>query len=179
MCASYVGVTVSHVMRKRVADLPVYQFEQTQRFEQSRAVVFAHFERAELLADLTPSWLNFVLLTPPPIHMYQGRIIDYTIRQFGWRLRWRSMISHYKAPEYFVDEQLKGPYSFWCHDHRFIENEDGSTTMIDKVYYALPNWLPNFLSQWINRFWVGPQLRKIFAYREKRIIEVIALHKSI
>ena len=179
MCVSCVGVTVSHVMRKRVADLPVYQLEKTQRFEHSRAVVFAHFERAELLADLTPSWLNFVLLTPPPIHMYQGRIIDYTIRQFGWRLRWRSMISHYKAPEYFVDEQLKGPYSFWYHDHRFIENEDGSTTMIDKVHYALPNWLPTFLSQWINRFWVGPQLKKIFAYREKRIIEVIALQKSI
>ena len=179
MCASCVGVTASRVMRKPVVDLPVYHFEQTQRFEQSRDLIFAHFERAELLAELTPSWLNFVLLTPPPIHMYQGRIIDYTIRQFGWRLRWRSIISHYRAPEYFVDEQLTGPYSFWFHEHRFVENDDGSTTMIDTVHYALPNWLPNFLSQWVNRVWVYPQLKRIFGYREKKIIEVIALHKSI
>ena len=174
MYASCVGEIASHAMRKPVANLPVYQFEQTQRFEQSRDVIFTHFERAELLAELTPHWLNFVLLTPPPIRMYQGRIIDYTIRQFGWRLRWRSIISHYQAPDYFVDEQLKGPYSFWFHGHRFVENDDRSTTMIDTVYYALPNWLPNFLSRWLDRIWVRPQLKKIFAYREKRIIEIIA-----
>jgi hypothetical protein len=51
--------------------------------------------------------------------------------------------------------------------------------MIDTVHYALPNWLPNFLSQWVNRVWVSPQLKRIFAYREKKIIEVIALRKSI
>ena len=174
MSASCVGEIASHAMRKPVANLPVYQFEQTQRFEQPRDVIFAYFERAELLAELTPHWLNFVLLTPPPIRMYQGRIIDYTIRQFGWRLRWRSIISHYQAPDYFVDEQLKGPYSFWFHEHRFVENDDRSTTMIDTVYYALPNWLPNFLSRWLDRIWVRPQLKKIFAYREKRIIEIIA-----
>jgi hypothetical protein len=52
--------------------------------------------------------------------------------------------------------------------------------MIDTVYYALPNWLPSFLSRWLDRIWVRPQLKKIFAYREKRIIEIIALqHEKI
>ena len=73
--------------------------------------MFTFFARPEILALITPPSLDFHLLTPSPIVMEHGSIIDY--------LRWRSLISTYRAPHRFVDERLLGPYSFW---HRRVED---------------------------------------------------------
>lgn len=99
--------------------------------------VFAFFSRPENLAKLTPPELGFVILTPSPVEMKTGALIDYTIRVFGMRVRWTTLITAYDPGRSFVDEQLKGPYSYWRHSHRF-EEAPGGTMVRDEVRYALP-----------------------------------------
>jgi hypothetical protein len=129
--------------------------------------IYPFFEKPENLALITPQSLDFRLLTPSPVVIEQGRIIDYTIRFKGVPIRWRSIISTHKPPFCFVDEQLKGPYSFWHHTHQF-RPEKGGTLLIDEVRYALPLYIPGVVSRWMHRVFVRPELERIFDYRRAR-----------
>ncbi len=145
--------------------MQLYTLEREQWLDRALDKVFPFFERPENLALITPPSLGFKLLTPSPVKMEQGRIIDYTIRVMGVRVRWRSLISNYDPPHCFVDEQLLGPYSFWHHTHRFEPSGNG-TRLLDEVRYALPALLPVPMADAIQRWQVGPLLTQIFDYRQ-------------
>ena len=127
--------------------------------------MFNFFEKPENLEKLTPSNLGFKILTPSPISMNVGRLIDYTIRIFGINFHWRTMITDYIQNIKFVDEQLKGPYSFWHHSHTF-ESSNGGTFIKDKVIYALPFGI---LGRIAHSLFIKRSLNTIFNYR----VEVI------
>ncbi len=126
-----------------------------------RPEVFAFFARAENLGALTPPELGFRLVTPPPIVMEPGALIDYTIRLWMVPMVWRTRITIWEPPLRFVDEQLRGPYKRWSHQHMFVEVE-GGTRIEDEVRYVLPFGILGRL--------VAPlivlQLARIFRYRE-------------
>jgi ligand-binding SRPBCC domain-containing protein len=124
--------------------------------------VFAFFSRPENLAEITPASLRFQLLTPQPIVMKDGAVIDYTIRPFGLPLRWTTLITEFTSPLRFVDLQLRGPYAYWHHTHSFQETEDG-TLVTDEVRYALPFGI---LGQAVHALVVRRQLNHIFDVRE-------------
>ena len=59
-------------------------------------VVFAFFSEARNLEQLTPSWLRFEVLTPEPIPMHGGTLIEYRLRLRGVALRWVSLIEEWE-----------------------------------------------------------------------------------
>src|SRR5262245_1511735 len=120
--------------------------------------VFDFFLKAENLQKLSPPWVHFEILTPLPISMEVGRLINYRIRLRGIRLIWRSEITVWKPPHRFVDEQRKGPYRLWIHEHRYQESK-GGTRIEDDVTYAV--WGGSL----VQRFLVRPDLERIFNYR--------------
>lgn len=127
--------------------------------------VFAFFADAFNLETMTPPWLRFRVLTPGPIPMHEGQSIDYRLRVHGIPLRWTSEIEVWDPPHRFVDRQVKGPYRFWRHEHRFTD-EAGGTRIADTVHYDVPG------GAWIHRLFVGPDVRRIFAFRRERLREL-------
>lgn len=133
-----------------------------------RAEVFAFFADAGNLEVLTPPWLHFHILTALPIAMQPGALIDYRLRVRGFPLHWRTRITEWEPPDRFVDEQLKGPYKLWLHEHRFVERP-GGTEVLDRVRYAVPG---GPLSPLIHRFLVARDVRTIFAWRTRKLQEI-------
>jgi ligand-binding SRPBCC domain-containing protein len=122
--------------------------------------VFPFFADAANLDAITPPWLHFKIVTPQPVKMKAGALIDYRLRVHGWPLRWRTRITAWEPPGWFADEQVRGPYRRWIHSHTF-ELRDGGTLARDHVLYAAPfDWLVH------GRF-VRPDIERIFEYRAK------------
>ena len=144
----------------------IYTLQREQWVARPTERVFPFFAQPENLALITPPSLRFRLLTPGPVTMKKGRVIDYTIRAMGLPTRWRTLITHYDPPRYFVDEQLCGPYSFWHHTHRF-QPRDGGTLLYDKVQYALPILLFGPARDLLHTIYVRPALEQIFDYRQQ------------
>ena len=124
--------------------------------------VFSFFADAYNLEILTPPWLSFQVLTPGPITMQVGMRIDYRLRVHGLPVRWQSEITAWQPPHRFVDEQRRGPYRLWVHEHRFQEVGNGTLTL-DEVLYAVPG------GSVVNQVLVEPNLRKIFRHRQHQL----------
>lgn len=77
------------------------------------SALFHFFSDAKNLESITPPWLHFHILTPPPIEMRKGTKIAYQLRVRGIPLKWISEIDFWNPPFEFVDVQLHGPYRFW------------------------------------------------------------------
>lgn len=133
----------------------------------SRIEVFSFFSDASNLMRLTPPSLGFKILTPLPITMQEGALIDYKIFLRGLPMRWQTRICRWNPPFEFIDEQLRGPYRKWVHHHTFQEADSGGTLMRDRVRYALP--FPPFGE--IVLPIVRAELRGIFEFRRKAILE--------
>ncbi len=146
-------------------NMKVFTLETSLWLPQPVEDVFAFFADAANLESLTPPWLHFKILTPLPIELAAGTLIDYRLRYRGFPLQWRTEILVWEPPRRFVDCQIKGPYRRWVHEHRFVE-QDGGTLAIDRVEYALLG------GAFTNALFVGRDLERIFAYRRQRMLEI-------
>jgi ligand-binding SRPBCC domain-containing protein len=142
--------------------MTIHRFEMEQWLPRPRSEVFPFFADAANLQAITPPWLDFRILTPGPIEMRPGVLIDYRISLRGLPLKWRTEICVWEPPFRFVDQQLKGPYRQWIHEHTF-EEKDGGTLCRDVVDYAVPG------GALVNRFFVRRDVEKIFAYRREQL----------
>jgi ligand-binding SRPBCC domain-containing protein len=122
---------------------------------------FAFFADAGNLERLTPPWLAFTILTPRPIAMGEGTLIDYRIILYGIPIPWRTRIDVWEPGVRFVDRQLAGPYLWWHHEHRF-DSVEGGTRVTDHVEYV-----PRL--RWLSSVFVRRDVSRIFAYRQKML----------
>jgi ligand-binding SRPBCC domain-containing protein len=149
-------------------------FETEQWLARPIAEVFAFFSDATNLDAITPPWLQFHVVTPAPIVACRGTLIDYRLRVHGVPMRWQSEITSWDPPHGFVDEQRRGPYRRWVHRHQF-EELDGGTWIRDHVEYAVPGFVAEPL---LHRWFVRPDLDAIFAYRQQKLLELLAVPKG-
>ncbi len=142
--------------------MSTYRLQREQWLPRTCEEIFPFFADARNLGVLTPDWLDFEILTPMPLEMKAGTLIDYRIRIHGFPLRWRTLIKEWQPPFEFVDVQLKGPYSLWHHRHRFVP-KDGGTLCIDEIDYRPIG------GALINRLFVRKDVERIFAFREQKM----------
>lgn len=133
-----------------------------QRVAQPPEAVFEFFGDAGNLEAITPPSLRFHIVTPRPMEMRVGALIEYRLRLRGVPIMWLTRIEEWQPARRFVDVQLAGPYALWHHTHEFEPDGDGGTLMRDRVRYALP-WWP--ASELVHRAFVARELAAIFDFR--------------
>ncbi len=138
-----------------------YRIKREQFVPRPISQVFPFFSDAHNLERITPGFLRFRILTPAPIIMGTGTIIDYRLHILGIPQRWRTRIELFEPPRMFVDLQTDGPYAYWRHLHEFEETAEGSMIR-DQVEYEMPF---GFLGTLTHFLLVRHMLDRIFDFR--------------
>jgi ligand-binding SRPBCC domain-containing protein len=73
-----------------------------------------------------------------------------------------SRVTELERPSRFVDQQVKGPFRSFHHEHRFEVTGDGGTRMIDRVRFDAPLGV---IGRVVERAVLGRYLRRIITAR--------------
>ena len=152
-----------------------YLLERRQHLEVPQERAFGFFSDALNLEPLTPPWLHFRLLTPEPIEMRVGALLDYRLRVRGFPVRWTTRIESWEPPLRFRDIQLRGPYSLWEHTHTFEPDGDDAVVMGDTIRYELPL---GPLGRLAHSAFVSRDLERIFTFRQTKLAELLTPSES-
>jgi ligand-binding SRPBCC domain-containing protein len=144
----------------------IHHLERRQRVELPLDQAFAFYGDAHNLERITPPLLRFEVVTPRPIEMGVGTLIEYRLRLHRVPVRWRTRIEAWEPPRRFVDVQARGPYSLWEHTHTFEEDGPDATIIGDRVRYSIPFGL---LGELANRLLVRRDVEGIFDYRREAV----------
>lgn len=140
--------------------------ERSQLLPLSADAAFDFFADAHNLEAITPPFLRFRIVTPGPIEMREGALIEYRLRMHRVPVSWRTEITTWEPGRRFVDEQIAGPFAEWHHTHSFEPDGDGRTLMRDQVRYRLPLGL---LGEIARVGLVDRDLARIFDYRREEL----------
>lgn len=138
--------------------------------------VWDFFSSPANLSVITPPDLGFRVLSRlgnAPI--YTGQFIEYRVRPlFGIPVYWKTEIMEVRPIEFFADEQRKGPYKLWRHEHYFKPIE-GGVEMTDIVKYDIPYAI---IGRWANSLLVRRKLYRIFEFRYRATEEKLGKWKD-
>jgi ligand-binding SRPBCC domain-containing protein len=121
---------------------------------------------------------NLLRVTPPELHM---RLVEGPERlQFGSRItfqgrRWGipqrivSEVTVFQPEVVFVDEQRRGPFRKWVHQHRFEALPDG-TRLTDQIEFEPPGGVLGLL---VTARVLERDLQWIYAYRQEKLVELL------
>lgn len=147
----------------------LYTLNRKQKLPISLSEVWEFMSNPKNLATITPPSMGFVTTGGDDRSMFAGQIISYTITPlFGIKMKWVTEITHVQDKAFFVDEQRFGPYALWHHKH-FFKEIPGGVEMEDLLHYKLPM---GFIGTLVHPVLVKPKIDEIFAYREKKLIEL-------
>lgn len=156
------GLWVYYLSKYRI----VYRLERKQKVAIGLEEAWDFFSSPKNLATITPDDMGFDIVDELPEKMYEGMLIRYKVSPLlGIKLNWSSEISQIKEHEFFIDQQLEGPYQTWHHQH-FFKPIKGGVEMRDIVHYNLPL---GFIGRLFHPILVKKKLNDIFDYRFKKV----------
>jgi ligand-binding SRPBCC domain-containing protein len=119
---------------------------------------------------LTPPWEKVVVKEPLQT-MQPGETMTLVMYPPPGILpiKWVAKIAEVQHQSLFVDEQIKGPFAYWRHCHRFHEVEKNRCRVEDDIEFELPL---SFLSHRTMGSWVTKKLMKTFEYRHRVYAQV-------
>jgi ligand-binding SRPBCC domain-containing protein len=100
---------------------------------------------------------------PPADIMRLGDEVSWRAWHFGIPWRLTSRITAVDRPKMFVDEQVRGPFRRFHHEHRF-EPSDTGTLMTDIVDFEAPAGL---FGRLVERFALASYMRRLIDERNK------------
>ncbi|MEO5884186.1 MAG: SRPBCC family protein [Candidatus Limnocylindrales bacterium] len=95
-----------------------------------------------------------------------GETVTWRARHAGLWWSLTSRITEASRPNWFVDEQVRGPFAWFRHEHRFERRPDGGTRLIDHWAHAAPfgplGWL-------VDRLVLQRHMRSLLATRNRSL----------
>ena len=147
MASSFTVITRAHVARERLFDVSLD--------------IDAH------LASMSASDERAVGgVTAGPIGL--GETVTWRARHFGVRFTMTSRITALQRPGRFVDEQIRGPFRSFRHEHLFEEDGDGGTVMTDTISLASP-----VLGALAERLVLVPYLHRLLVQRNRHLVDAL------
>lgn len=146
-----------------------YVIERVQVVPRPLEETFRFFADAEKWEGITPPWLHLQILTPTPLLMGTGTLIDYTLRWRGVPLRCRASIEEWRENQGFVERQVRGPYRLWVHRHSFTPIP-GGTEVRDRVEYEMSLGM---LGSALHAAVIGRDLQAIFDFRGEAVARLL------
>ncbi|GAA0871033.1 SRPBCC family protein [Gangjinia marincola] len=146
--------------------MKIYRLNKQQRVPISLKTAWEFLTDPANLQKLTPPDMAMTIVSGNDKALHEGQLLTYKVKPLpGFNTTWVSKITQVDPLVSFTDEQVKGPYALWNHQH-FITEIDGGTLMQDVIDYAVPL---GFLGQLAHPLVVKPKLEKIFAYRKEQL----------
>lgn len=150
--------------------MAIHSIKTVQKIPISLSHAWNFFSSPANLDAITPADMGFTIISKHHGEkMYAGQIIEYKVSPvLKIPMYWMTEITHIEDKRYFIDVQVKGPYSLWHHQHHFKEIE-GGVEMTDIVHYKNPL---GFIGELANTFFVKRQLKNIFKFRFQKVEEL-------
>ena len=149
--------------------MKIYTLHSKQHLPISKQQAWDFLSDPNNLKAITPKYMGFIIKSGADRPMFAGQIIQYIVTPLlGIKTKWVTEITQVEKGEYFVDQQLFGPYAMWHHKH-FIKEIPGGVEMEDIIDYMVPFGI---LGQLLHPYIVQPKLKEIFNYRTKKLEEL-------
>ena len=126
------------------------------------------FTNVKNISKIMPKELNFNVTSKTSKQVYEGEIISFRTKIPKIPFLKTNIISEIKKisdEEYFVDQQISGPYKIWYHEHHFKKSKNNTTIITEKINYKL--YFHPF-SRVLHKLFIRKQLAKLFQYRIKK-----------
>ena len=148
----------------------MYQIRKTLNIPIEIQKAWDFFSKPDNLKLITPDYMNFNIISRSDAgEMYPGMIISYLVSPlFHISVKWTTEITQVKEFNYFIDNQIKGPYKIWHHEHHFKKIE-GGIEMRDILFYDVPY---GFFGNLLHKLVIKSKVEEIFRFREQKIKEL-------
>ena len=141
-------------------------------FDAPISQVWAFYDDLDTLLKITPPQSK-VKIVGAPDEIKAGSRFTLIVRQppIYVPLAWETIITVHEPPTLFVDEQGKGPFSHWHHEHHFEALSETRTRLTDSLTYLPPLGILGTIA---DKLFIRRQLEAMFAYRHKKTRELLA-----
>jgi ligand-binding SRPBCC domain-containing protein len=128
--------------------------------------VWSFYNMVDCLPKITPPQTK-VRIDNKPDTLIEGTRFTLVLRQppIFIPLRWETIITAHEPPYRFVDEQGKGPFALWHHEHLFERLSRDRTLLRDIVTYKAPFGPIGNLA---DALFIRHQLNAMFRYRHQQ-----------
>ncbi len=125
--------------------------------------VWAFYDSLDGLVRITPPQTR-VSVVDPPAKLEEGVKFTLLVRQppLFIPIAWECYITAHQQPYLFVDEQGKGPFAQWRHEHRFEPLSSSGTRLRDSITYLVPFGPFGAIA---DHLFIRSLLKKMFDYR--------------
>ncbi len=102
-----------------------------------------------------------------------GETVTWRARHFGIRFTMTSLITALERPRRFVDEQVRGPFRVFRHEHVFRAEHPG-TVMVDTLTVGSPTFGVPLIGLMVERMILVPYLRRLIRQRNAHLLAAVA-----
>ncbi len=150
------------------------KFRKQSVFAVSGRELFEFHERDDAFSLLTPASENVEVESTASTLAPSDDVVRFTVRFGPIRFGFENVHTVYEPYDLFVDEQRKGLFSSWRHEHHFTEagwDRDPSSMLTDEITYSHPLLL-------LFNLFVKRRLGRLFEYRHRVTAEELGAKRA-